>query len=84
MNTTQRNKVIAMIPACARQASPSRAMATIDHVDLVSLCVRPDALVLMPARANTLLPRQHTQVEHNSLGSTITPIHKPISGYDHE
>ncbi len=88
MKTTHQDKVISVLPAGVRPTPPGHAVSAIERpariVDLMSLCSRPDVLVLLPACANALLHRQHTQVESSSLDSTLQPIHKPISGYDHE
>lgn len=52
--------------------------------DLISLCHRPDALVLLPACAYALQRRQQNRFESVTQDLTIHPIHKPIPGYDHE
>jgi hypothetical protein len=52
--------------------------------DLLSLCRRPDALVLLPACAYAFQRRQQIGFEPVTQDTTIHPIHKPISGYDHE
>jgi hypothetical protein len=88
MTSGLQNKVMRVSRSEFHRIPPCHAIDSIDldpvNPVLMSLCNRPDALVLLPLRANYLLHGQQNSVETAERDTTRHQIHKPIAGYDHE
>jgi hypothetical protein len=87
MKNAQQDQIILMMGA-SPQTLPNQPVMSIEQTafsgELISLCGRPDALVLLPACANFMLPSQQTRIDRESRNTTIYQPNESTSGQDHE